>query len=219
MKTTIFSQVSIDGKLTLGAGKSSKQLFSMFEEPDIKYIHQFRGLIDAIMVGKNTIQYDDPMLTNRYEENKNPLRIIPTTHMDISLDSHVLADDGRTLIVTTENGKNPEMISILKDRNKDVLICGKDKVDFVKLFRELEDHYNVHSIMIEGGGFLNWNVLDQDLVDEIIIMQLPIIIGGGTNITLVDGTGYTDLNFVKKFKVVEVLPNKNYTLLRYQKAV
>ncbi|MNL71947.1 hypothetical protein D3C87_1971810 [compost metagenome] len=50
-------------------------------------------------------------------------------------------------------------------------------------------------------------------------MQLPIIIGGGTNITLVDGTGYTDLNFVKKFKVVEVLPNKNYTLLRYQKAV
>ncbi|MNN20412.1 2,5-diamino-6-ribosylamino-4(3H)-pyrimidinone 5'-phosphate reductase [compost metagenome] len=159
------------------------------------------------------------MLTNRYEENNNPLRIIPTTHMDMSLDSHVLSDDGRTLIVTTENGKNPEMISILKDRNKDVLICGEDKVDFVKLFRELEDHYDVHSIMIEGGGFLNWNVLDQDLVDEIIIMQLPIIIGGGTNITLVDGTGYTDLNFVKKFKVVEVLPNKNYTLLRYQKAV
>ncbi|WP_342439471.1 dihydrofolate reductase family protein [Paenibacillus sp. FSL L8-0436] len=219
MKTTIFSQVSIDGKLTLGAGQSSKQLFSMFEEPDIEYIHKFRGLVDAIMVGKNTIQNDDPMLTNRYEENNNPLRIIPTSHMDISLDSHVFADNGRTLIVTTENGQDPEKISILKNRNKEVLICGEDKVDFVNLFRELEASYNVHSIMIEGGGFLNWNVFDQDLVDEIILMQLPIIIGGETNVTLVDGKGYNDLSFAKKFKVVEVLPQKNYTLLRYQKAV
>ncbi|WP_150266965.1 RibD family protein [Paenibacillus tepidiphilus] len=219
MKATIFSQVSIDGKLTLGAGQSSKPLFSLFEESDLEYIHKFRGLVDAIMVGKNTIQTDDPMLTNRYEENKNPLRIIPTSQMDIPLDSHVLADQGRTLIVTTENGQDAHKIRVLQERHKEVLICGENKVDFADLFHKLENDYNVHSIMIEGGGFLNWNVFDQDLVDEIILMQLPIIIGGENNITLVDGKGYNDLSFAKKFKVVDVLPRKNYTLLHYRKAV
>ncbi|KAA9008510.1 riboflavin biosynthesis protein RibD [Paenibacillus spiritus] len=219
MRTTIFSQVSIDGKMTLGAGQSSKPLFSMFEPEDVEFIHRFRGQVDGIMVGKNTIVTDNPMLTNRYEDNRNPLRIIPTTSLNLSMDSHVLSDGGRTLIVTTEQGRDEEKIAQLKERNKEVIVCGQEKVDFVELFRRLESEYGVHSLMIEGGGFLNWNVFDLDLVDEIILMQLPVIIGGGTNITLVDGKGYSDLDSAKRFSVAEVLPKKNYTLLHYRKAV
>lgn len=220
MKTSIFSQISIDGKITMGAGQSSKPLFSLLENQDIEYIHSFRGQVQGIMVGKNTIMTDNPMLTNRYEKNNDPLRIIPTSHMDIPMDSHVLTDNGKTLVVTTENGKDSEKIEVLRGRsNKEVLICGEDKVDFTELYRQLETNYGVSSLMIEGGGFLNWHVFDQDLVDEIILMQLPIIIGGATNITLADGEGYRDLDLAKKFKVAEVVPTKNYTLLRYLKAV
>jgi riboflavin biosynthesis pyrimidine reductase len=50
-------------------------------------------------------------------------------------------------------------------------------------------------------------------------MQLPIIIGGSTNITLVDGDGYQQLCFAKKFKVVEIQPKDNYTLMRYKKVI
>ncbi|MNI50616.1 2,5-diamino-6-ribosylamino-4(3H)-pyrimidinone 5'-phosphate reductase [compost metagenome] len=220
MKTSIFSQISLDGKITMGAGQSSKPLFSLLENQDIEYIHSFRGQVQGIMVGKNTIMTDNPMLTNRYEKNNDPLRIIPTSHMDIPMDSHVLTDNGKTLVVTTENGKDLEKIELLRGRsNKEVLICGEDKVDFTELYRQLETSYSVSSLMIEGGGFLNWHVFDQDLVDEIILMQLPIIIGGATNITLADGEGYRDLDLAKKFKVAEVVPTKNYTLLRYLKAV
>ena len=73
--------------------------------------------------------------------------------------------------------------------------------------------------MVEGGGFLYWHVFDQDLADEIILMQLPIIIGGADNITLADGEGYRDLAFAKKYKIVEVEPRENYTLMRYKKAI
>ncbi|WP_245237369.1 hypothetical protein [Paenibacillus ihuae] len=52
MKTTIFSQISIDGKLTMGAGNSSKELFSLFSSQDIEFIHLFRGNVQGIMVGK-----------------------------------------------------------------------------------------------------------------------------------------------------------------------
>lgn len=220
MKTSIFSQISIDGKLTLGAGQSSKPLFSLFDSNDIEYIHKFRGNVDGIMVGKNTITTDNPYLTNRYENDKNPIRIIPTRNMDISLDSNVLTDNGKTILVTTEKGKNEEMMEILRTRtNKECLICGEDEVDFVQLYEQLEKQFGIRSLMVEGGGYLNWHVFNQGLVDEIILMQLPIIIGGSSNITLVDGDGYTEMDYIKKFKVAEVQPRDNYTLLRYLKAV
>lgn len=220
MKTSIFSQISIDGKLTLGAGQSSKPLFTLFDNNDIEYIHKFRGNVDGIMVGKNTITTDNPYLTNRYENDKNPIRIIPTRNMDISLDSNVLTDDGKTIIVTTERGKNEEKMEILHKRtNKECLICGEDEVDFVQLYQQLEEKFGITSLMVEGGGYLNWHVFNQGLVDEIILMQLPIIIGGSSNITLVDGDGYTEMDYIKKFKVAEVQPRDNYTLLRYLKAV
>lgn len=171
------------------------------------------------MVGKNTILTDNPFLTNRYEENKNPIRIIPTTTLDIPLDSNVLSDEGRTIIVTTEKGRDEYKIKQIRERGKECLICGEDKVDFVELERQLEDNFGITSLMVEGGGFLNWHIFDQDIVDEIILMQLPIIIGGSTNITLVDGDGYQQLCFAKKFKVVEIQPKDNYTLMRYKKVI
>lgn len=217
MKTSIFSQISIDGKLTLGAGQSSKPLFSLFDSNDIEYIHKFRGNVDGIMVGRNTITTDNPYLTNRYENNKNPIRIIPTRTMDISLDSNVLTDEGRTIIVTTEKGKHLEKMENLRQRNKECLICGEDEVDFVELYRQLKEKFGITSLMVEGGGFLNWHVFNQGLVDEIILMQLPIIIGGASNTTLVDGDGYTKMEYIKRFKVAEVQQRDNYTLLRYLK--
>lgn len=219
MKTTIFSQISIDGKLTMGAGNSSKELFSLFSSEDMEFIHLFRGNVQGIMVGKNTILTDNPFLTNRYEENKNPIRIIPTTTLDIPLDCNVLSDQGKTIIVTTEKGRDEEKIKQIRERGKDCLICGEDKVDFVELERQLEENYGITSLMVEGGGFLNWHIFNQDIVDEIILMQLPIIIGGSTNITLVDGDGYQQLSFTKKFKVVEIQPKDNYTLMRYKKVI
>ncbi|MGL4745237.1 MAG: hypothetical protein ACRCXL_12730 [Dermatophilaceae bacterium] len=48
-------------------------------------------------------------------------------------------------------------------------------------------------------------------------MQLPVIIGGLDNISLVDGAGYRDIELVKRFGLHEVVPRTNYLLLRFQK--
>lgn len=217
MKVTLFSQVSIDGKLALGSGNSSKELFNLLDDDDKRFIHEFRGKVDGIMVGKKTIDIDNPFLTNRYEENKSPVRIVPTSTMDLDLSSNIFTDSEKTIVVTIEKEKNSPKADLIRGLGKACVVFGEDKVDFKKFFEYLEKEFNISSIMLEGGGYLNWTLFEQDLIDEIILMQLPVIIGGYNNTSLVDGDGFKDLESIKKFKLIECKRRKNYTLLRFKR--
>ena len=101
MKVSLFSQISIDGKLAVGPDGSSRELINMLSDDEIQYIHQFRGQVDGIMVGRCTVDADNPSLTNRYEEGNNPLRIIPSRSLRVPTDCTLLNDDEPTLFVTT----------------------------------------------------------------------------------------------------------------------
>ncbi|WP_411167845.1 dihydrofolate reductase family protein [Clostridium sp. MB05] len=217
MKVTLFSQVSIDGKLALGSGNSSKELFNLLDDDDKRFIHEFRGKVDGIMVGKKTIDIDNPFLTNRYEENKSPVRIVPTSTMDLDLSSNIFTDSEKTIVLTIEEQKNNPKADLIRGLGKVCVVFGEDKVDFKKFFEYLEKEFNISSIMLEGGGYLNWTLFEQDLIDEIILMQLPVIIGGYNNTSLVDGDGFKDLEDIKKFKLIECKPRKNYNLLRFER--
>lgn len=214
MKVTVFSQISIDGKLTLGHGGSSKGLFQRFNDEDMRFIHKFRGEVDAIMVGRNTIVTDDPQLTNRYEAERNPIRIIPTTSLDFPVSAKVLSSPEHTIIATTESARDHHMVDQIRAQGKEVVFVGADKVDFQLLFPLLEAR-GINHIMVEGGGQLNWQVFNLDLVDEIILMQLPIIIGGSDTTTLTDGEGYQDIALTKSFKLHTFEERSNYNLLHF----
>lgn len=215
MKITIFSQISIDGKLTLGHGGSSKGLFQRLSDEDMQFIHQFRGKVDAIMVGRNTIVTDDPQLTNRYGGG-NPLRIIPTASLDFPDSARVLCSPEDSLIVTTERARGHAMIQRIREHGKEVLFAGIDRVDFNLLFSLLKQR-GIEHIMVEGGGYLNWQMFDLDVVDDIILMQLPIIIGGATTTTLADGEGYQDINNTKVFALHHFDARSNYNLLHFKR--
>jgi len=216
MKVTVFSQISIDGKLTLGNGASSKPLFQRFNDEDMRFIHKFRGEVDAIMVGRNTIVTDDPQLTNRYETGRDPVRIVPTTSLDFPVSAKILSSPGETIIATTEQARDHEMVELIRSQGKEVLFAGAAHVDFKMLFPLLEARGMKH-IMVEGGGQLNWEVFNLDLVDEIILMQLPIIIGGSETTTLIDGEGYRDIAMTKSFKLLAFEARSNYNLLHFKR--
>lgn len=215
MKITMFCEVSIDGKLTLSKGTSSKTIFPLLTNDDIKFIHRFRGEVQGIMVGKNTVNIDNPSLTNRYEENKNPVRIIPTRSLDISRTSNVLKDEHKTIFLTVEQNKNKAKF-ISRHTNKFVICAGKDEIDFDKAFEILEKENGISHIMLEGGGELNWSMVEKGLVDEIVLLQLPVIIGGRDNTTLVDGDGFSSMRMIKKFKFYAFESKENLLILKYK---
>lgn len=200
MNIKLVSEVSIDGKITFGEGESSKDLFSFLSEDDMKFIHSIRGEVDGILVGMNTIRNDNPSLTCRYVDAKNPIRVVPSNTMEIPEDSTILNDGVETIIITSK--KNIEAAKQYDEySNLSIVFAGEDTIDFKEAFDVLEEKYDIHTIMLEGGGTLNWTLINQDMVNEIVIIRLPIIIGGKNNVSLVDGEGFKKCETTKKYNL------------------
>ncbi|WP_286878743.1 dihydrofolate reductase family protein, partial [Methanoculleus sp. UBA413] len=173
----MMSEITVDGKLTLRRGASSKILMKYMAPETEILLHQTRAECDAIMVGANTIRIDNSFLTVRLVEGKSPLRVIPSNRADIPPDANVLGPDARTVIAVSEAAP-AEKIAWLRESGADVVVAGKSQVDLPELMRVLKSDYGVSRMMIEGGPTLNWSMLNHRLVDEIRLIHLPFIVGG-----------------------------------------
>jgi 2,5-diamino-6-(ribosylamino)-4(3H)-pyrimidinone 5'-phosphate reductase len=182
----MMSEITVDGKLTLKKGASSKILMKYMDHETDILLHKTRAEYDAIMVGSNTINIDNSFLTVRSVKGKSPLRVIPSSRADIPPNSNVLGPDAPTLIAVSKKA-SPENIRVLEDKGADVLCVGKDKVDLPLLMRTLVEDYGVSKLMIEGGPTLNYYMLQDRLVDEIRLIHLPFIVGGSDTPSLVGG--------------------------------
>jgi len=194
----IVSEVTVDGKLTLSKGVSSKEIMKFMDEEANRYLHETRAKVDGIMVGAETIRTDNPYLTVRYVSGKNPTRIIPTSTAYIPPDANILKKDSPTIIVTTEKAPE-ERVKALSEK-VEVIVAGKEEVDLIKMMDIL---YNkgIRNLMVEGGSTLNWNLIKNGLVDEIRIIHMPFIVGGTDTPTLVGGEGFKSLEEVVKLKL------------------
>jgi 5-amino-6-(5-phosphoribosylamino)uracil reductase len=194
----IVSEVTIDGKLTLKRGASSKEIMQFMDEEATRYLHQIRAKVDGIMVGAETIRTDNPFLTVRYVEGKNPTRIVPTSRADIPLNSNILQKHAPTIIVTTDNAPD-EKVKALEEK-VEVIRCGKEQVDLIKMMDVLYNR-GIKTLMVEGGSTLNWNLIRLGLVDEIRLIHMPFIIGGEDTPTFVGGEGFKSLDEIVKAKL------------------
>lgn len=130
-----------------------------------KLVHRWRAEEDAIMVGRNTVVMDNPELTVREVDGRNPLRITFDQYLTLSIDYKVFNDEAPTLLITSrENGeratskfehcRNVEIETV--DYSQDVL---SQVVNMLSCRR-------VHSLFVEGGRELLQSFIDADLWDE-----------------------------------------------------
>ena len=181
----VMSEITVDGKLTLKRGASSKILMKYMDHETEVLLHQTRAYYDAIMVGSNTIKIDNSHLTVRLVKGSNPLRVIPNSLADIPLTSNVLENDAPTLIAVSARAP-PEKVAALRER-VEVITTGSEVVDLPLLMSQLKENYGVNRLMVEGGPTLNYFMLQHHLVDEIRLIHLPFIVGGDDTPSLVGG--------------------------------
>ena len=181
---------SLDGKIATATGES--QWISC--EESRKFAHKLRDLNDAILVGVGTVLADNPSLTTRLVEGKNPVRVIVDSTARTPLDSKVVIDkSARTIIAVTENAPN-EKISMLKSHGVEIITAGDgERVDLKILMKKLAE-MEITSVLVEGGGKIHFSMLNAGLVDKIYAFIAPKIIGGKNALTAVEGAGFEKLS-------------------------
>lgn len=152
-------------------------------------VQQTRHEFSAIMVGVNTIIYDNPLLTCRLENGRNPARIICDTHLRTPLDANVVQTAGSDTTFLATCSKDEEKRKQYLKKNCVLLDVGEKDghIDLTDLMADLGNR-NIDSVLLEGGSTLNWSALDQKIVDEAEIYIAPKLFGG-TASTPVGGKG------------------------------
>ena len=183
----MISEITADGKLTLGKGVSSKLLMKYMSPEAEVMLHETRAAYDAIMVGSNTIRIDNSNLTVRLVEGKSPLRVIPNASADLPLNSNVFnVKNAPTVLAVTK--KAPESrLEEFRKAGVSVVNAGEEHIDFPLLMNILCEQFGITSLIIEGGPTLNWFMLHDKLVDEIRLIHMPFIVGGADTPSLVGG--------------------------------
>ncbi|MDC0193554.1 2,5-diamino-6-(ribosylamino)-4(3H)-pyrimidinone 5'-phosphate reductase [Candidatus Nitrosopelagicus sp.] len=191
--------MTLDGKI--GKNKTKIKLSS---KKDKTRVHRLRANVDGILIGKNTLDADNPMLSVRYSKGKNPVRILLDSRGTIKSSSKIIQSCNKIpTIIATTNLISKKNLCRLEKFPLEVIKCGKTSVDTVKLLKLLYKK-DIKKILLEGGGTINWTFLKNGFVDEIIVTITPYILGGSNSISLVEGVGFKNLFPTKKLKLEKI---------------
>ncbi len=177
--------MSLDGKIATSTGDSK-----LSSPEDLKRVHMLRRSVDGIMVGKRTLQVDDPKLTVKLVRGRNPQRIIVDSLAQTPLSTRVVrtARQTPTLIAVTTRAPKQRVIALEK-AGVTVLKSGNGRlVSLTQLLPKLRG-MGIRRILVEGGGTLNWSMLSEGLVDEVSVAVSPRILGSKNAVSLVQGPG------------------------------
>ena len=184
--------MSLDGKIATPTGESKW----ISGEESRKNVHQERAHLTGIMVGINTVLRDNPRLTARVPDAKNPIRIVVDSQLRIPLDMNILQQqkEAPTIILTTKKAR-PEKMDLLTERGITILIVAdrKGRVDLQEGMAKLGE-MNIDSILLEGGAELNYSSLEAGIVDKVQVYIAPKIIGGASSPTPMGGKGIVSLS-------------------------
>ncbi len=184
---------SLDGKVATTTGESRW----ISGEKARDYVHRLRNTVDAVMVGIGTILTDDPLLTARPKRGKvkNPIRIVVDSRLKIPYKARVLSSDPSvpTIIATTELAPPKRVKAVEKHGVKVLVLENKgDRVDLGILIKKLGD-MEIANLLIEGGPEVSASALREGIVDKIIIILAPKIIGGVKSKGSIGGEGIESL--------------------------
>ncbi|WP_307720345.1 bifunctional diaminohydroxyphosphoribosylaminopyrimidine deaminase/5-amino-6-(5-phosphoribosylamino)uracil reductase RibD, partial [Butyricimonas faecihominis] len=185
MKTAM----TLDGKIATRTG-DSKWITGAEARA---YVHELRHRFMAIVVGIGTAVADDPLLNCRIEGRgvRQPIRVVVDSNARLSLDSQLVKTAGeyRTIVAHTRFAPE-ESVKALREAGVEMLLCKeKEGLVDVRNLLELLGQSGIDSILLEGGGSLNYTFLAEGLADELYAFIAPKIVGGMNAKTPVEGAG------------------------------
>ena len=204
--------ISIDGKISTRTNDSK-----ISSKEDSIRLHKLRSKVDAILIGKNTLLQDDPLLTVRHTKGKNPIRVILDSKGTIPITSRIIKTSSEipTIIVVSKKITDVNL-SKLKKLPVEIIISGENSVNLKLLMKKLSTK-KIKTILVEGGGTVNWEFIKNNIFDELIVTISPYLIGGNDSTSFVEGKGFAKITNSPKLKLKSIKRLKNYLVLNYLK--
>ncbi len=196
--TTLKAAVTLDGKTATASGQS--QWIS--SETARHETHHLRNAVDAIMVGVETAISDNPKLTTRgIVDSRDPLRVVVDSRLRLPLTSAMLHGDSeaQTLVATTTEAPQ-ERIDAVRATGAEVVVFETDatsRVDLESLWNALGER-NIQHLLLEGGATLNQAALEAGLVQRMMVILCPLVLGGNDAPAIFRGRGIEALNDAKR---------------------
>lgn len=149
-----------------------------------KIVHSMRAQYDAVLIGVNTANIDNPLLNVRLIEGRNPIRIILDSNLMIGKSLKLITNnfDKKTLVFCSEEVINRKKNKVKFLTSKGVEIIGvrksKDKLDLKQIMKILSKR-NITSVLVEGGAGIFSAFIQKKMWDEMNIFVAPKILGNG----------------------------------------
>jgi diaminohydroxyphosphoribosylaminopyrimidine deaminase/5-amino-6-(5-phosphoribosylamino)uracil reductase len=198
--------MSLDGKI------ATRTLDSKWisNEDSRRFSHTLRHASDAIMAGVGTVLADNPHLTARGcagrggTSHKQPLRVIVDSNGRTPIDSCLFTEPGNTLIALGSGATGTRQAAYRSvGAEAEKFPSVDNRVDLRELLKYLGGH-QITSLLVEGGSTLLGSLFDAGLVDKVVAIIGPIVIGGAAAKTPVAGIGVEKIAQAHKLENVRV---------------
>ena len=225
--TLAFAQ-SVDGKIALYLDKSDKKKTSsnlpISGSESLLMTHGIRSIHDAILVGGRTLSIDNPRLSNRlwtfstgstnHASNltHQPRPIILDTHLNHLRRIQRVGMKAKDVIVccsyeaaaSYRSGNDNKITDPTKTTTVTLLPCPKTsdgRLDLTYILKELQTNFEIHSVMVEGGGRILSMFMEYGLVDCICITIAPKLFGNDLGYSLPTTNVFTELEGPKSWNL------------------
>lgn len=161
---------SLDGRIATSSGESKY----INGKAALAHLHRLRAHVDAVLVGAGTLVADDPQLTVRLCEGRNPARVaLDPTGRGIPA-GRWLANDGAARLAFSACGQAPaECDELIRIK------AGTAETFEPHLVIEALAKRGFHRILVEGGSRVVSSFLDSGALDRLHVLVAPLIIGSG----------------------------------------
>jgi 3,4-dihydroxy 2-butanone 4-phosphate synthase/GTP cyclohydrolase II len=182
--TVAYAQ-SLDGSIAAAPGRMLRLSNSLSQA----MTHHLRSRHDAILVGINTVLADDPLLTVRLVEGKDPRPVVIDGHLRMPLAARLMRGRAVGPIIATSKTACPDKEERLRQAGAHVLRVASrpdGRLDLQSLLARLR-LLRIGSLMVEGGAGVLSSFLAARLADQVVITISPRFVGGLAAVSVAHG--------------------------------
>lgn len=197
---TLKAAQTLDGKIA-DLNRNSKWITATSAR---RAVHEMRTKYDAVLVGSGTVRHDNPNLTVRLTEGRNPKRVFVDSKLSFNCKLNLLKNTTQEnvfIITSKESRKKVKKVTQLEETGVNIIYVDKNsfgKLNLKAAFKELAKR-GIASVLVEGGSGIFTSLIQEKMFDDILLFISPKLLGPG--LPMVGNIGIKSVRDALKLKI------------------